>query len=334
MSLTVLQPGPMVTVQDAGRFGLRDSGVSAAGPMDAPAHRLANALVGNPTGAAALEFAGMGGRFRVETGCRVALTGVTAPLEIDGQACAANAAHRADAGAEIRIGAASDGVWGYLALSGGIETAPLMGARATHLRAGLGRALEAGDSLPLGATDPQAPCLALGGPLPDESGPIRVVLGPQDDRFSDEIRARLSDAEFTVSSKRDRMAMVLDDVTLPAEHGHDIVSDGTVPGSIQVPASGQPIVLMAESQTTGGYAKIATVIGPDLPRLAQMATGTQFRFAVLTRDEAEEALIAARSAEAERLAALRPQAATRLTSEFLLSCDLVGGVWPGDEVVP
>ncbi|WP_172328147.1 biotin-dependent carboxyltransferase family protein [Mangrovicoccus sp. HB161399] len=340
MSLTVLSPGPLATVQDAGRGGLRHQGVSAAGPMDPPAFMLANALAGNDPAAAAIEFAGFGGSFRAETDCRIAVTGGRIDLALPGQKGVAGQAYRLRAGEEVRIGAVGGATWGYLAVSGGIAIAPALGSRATHLRSGLGgldgRALQAGDVLPLGAFDPFDPCLAPAVSAPDDKeGPaeIRVVPGPQDDRFSAATLARFAAEEFTVTPQRDRMAMVLGGPVLAAEGGHDIVSDGTVPGSVQVPGSGRPLVLMAEAQTTGGYPKIATVIGADLPRLAQLPTGSRFRFVPVARDAAEEIWIDSRRRLRARLEALRPKPEGTLSSHYLLSCDLVGGIWPPEEVV-
>ncbi|MDB6454214.1 biotin-dependent carboxyltransferase family protein [Falsirhodobacter sp. 20TX0035] len=297
--LEVLRAGPMLTVQDRGRFGWRHAGVSAAGPMDGPAFAMANALVGNTAEAAALEFAHLGGIFRAHAPCRIAVTGGTAEVVIEGEPRPAWEAHRVMAGQTIRIGAMADAVWGYLAVSGGIETPILMGSRAAHLRSGLGRVVEAGARLPLGAFDPRGPALACRRPHAETLAPrdIRVVLGPQQDAFSAEVLERFASARFTVTTRRDRMAMILDGPQIPAQRGHDIVSDGTVAGSIQIPGSGCPIVLMAEAQTTGGYPKIATVIGADLPRLAQMPSGAAFRFRPVPRDTAEDIWIAQHSAE-------------------------------------
>lgn len=303
--LEVLRAGPMLTVQDRGRFGWRHAGVSAAGPMDGPAFAMANALVGNDPGAAALEWAHLGGIFRARAPCRIAVTGGTAEIVIEGERRPVAEAHRVMAGQTIRIGPLADSVWGYLAVSGGIATPPVMGSRAVHLRSGLGRALTAGDRLPLGPFDPHGRTLAVP-PGPELPPPrdIRVVLGPQQDAFAPEILERFAAARFTVTPRRDRMAMILDGPPIPARGGHDIVSDGTVPGSIQIPGSGRPIVLMAEAQTTGGYPKIATVIGADLPRLAQLASGTVFRFRPVSRDMAEEIWIAQQAAERQARARL------------------------------
>ncbi|WP_323718005.1 5-oxoprolinase subunit C family protein [Paracoccus aminovorans] len=336
MTLRVVAAGPLVTVQDAGRTGLRGFGVSNAGPVDPLAMALANALCGNAPDAAALEFAGFGGGFACDRPLRFAVVG-DAALDIDGDPLAAGETHRLRPGQILRIGALQGAVWGYLAVSGGIGLTPVMGAQATHLRSGLGgldgRALRAGDHLPLAEDGGADRCLRPARTLPYGAGPICVVPGPQDGYFAPDVLARLFTREWQVTPQRDRMAMLLSGPELPAVRGHDIVSDATVPGSIQVPASGQPMVLMAESQTTGGYPKIATVIRADLPRLAQMAVGARFRFAAITRDEAEEIWIAQAAAQAALLSDLRPKAEGVLTSAYLLSCDLVGGIFAPQEIV-
>lgn len=342
MSVEIVSAGPMLTIQDKGRTGLRHLGVSDAGPVDAAAMALANALCGNAPGAAALEFAGPAGSFTTRRPLRFAVAGGDCDIRIDDRVVPAGESHRLKPGEVLRIGLPRDVVWAYLAFSGGINSAVVLGSRATHLRTALGgiegRCLRGGDVLPLGADQPADPCLRPGTPLqgaslPRGQGPIRVVPGPQQDYFETEVLDRLTSAEFLVTPQRDRMAMVLGDVPLPAARGHDIVSDGTVPGSIQVPGSGQPLVLLAESQTTGGYPKIATVISADLPRLAQLPVGSRVRFAAVSRDEGERIALARARALREALAALVAKPEGALRSDYLLSCDLVGGIVFPEEVV-
>jgi len=339
MSLEVLAAGPMLTVQDGGRKGLRRFGVSTAGPMDGPAMALANALCGNLPEAAALEFAGMGGTFRASCPIRFAVTGGDCDIRVEGRRVSPDESHRLNRGETFKAGACGDGVWGYVAVAGGISWPLVLGSSAPHLRSGLGgyegRALRPGDVLPFGADKAADRCLRLASPLPSKGGgPIRIVLGPQDDYFDAEVIARLTETEFSVTPQRDRMAMVLGGAELHAASGHDIVSDATVPGSLQVPGSRQPIVLMAESQTTGGYPKIATVISADLPRLAQLPVGARFRFAVVSRDEGEEAWIAQAKALRAVLAGLQAKPEGLLQSEYLLSCNLISGVFASEEFVP
>lgn len=304
--------------------------------MDPPAFALANALVGNAEDAAGLEFAVSGGRFRVSRPVRVAVTGGPCALQIDGRRLETGRAERLRPGETLSIGALERTVWGYLATSGGIATPPVLGARTTHLRSGLGgldgRALRASDRLPLG-TDTGLDRLLEAREVEGAGGPIRVLLGPQADHFAPDVLDRLLATPFAVTAQRDRMAMVLDGAPLPAVRGHDIVSDATVPGAIQVPGSGRPVVLMAECQTTGGYPKIATVIGADLPRLAQMPTGAEVRFTAVGLEAAEDAWIAHARALRARIEGLMPRAEGALASEYLLGCDLVGGIFAPEEIV-
>jgi allophanate hydrolase len=244
--------------------------------------------------------------------------------------------HKLKAGETLKIGALKNGVWGYLAIDGGVFTPLVLGARSTHLRFGLGgfsgRALRANDTLPISDTTATQPLLRPAGKLidanlPHGTGPIRVILGPQDDYFTSEIIDQFTCDPFTITPQRDRMATVLDGPSLTAARGHDIVSDGTVPGSIQVPSSGHPIVLMAECQTSGGYPKIATVISADLPRFAQLPTGSTFQFKIVDRRTAEDALRQQDKGHRAILASLVNKAEATLSSSYLLSCDLVGGVF-------
>lgn len=346
MTLEILSASPMLSVQDAGRRGLRGMGVSASGPMDPPALALANALCANPADAAALEFAAFGGQVRTDAPVRFAVTGGMCDIRIADRILAPDESHWLHPDETLTLGALRGASWGYFAVAGGIDTPPVLGSRSTHLRFALGgldgRRLGAGDRLPIGAAFGDT-LLRLAVPVPARrfADPVRILPGPQDGSFSDDVLARLTTSPFTVTDRRDRMAFVLDGPDLPARHGHDdserhghdyparhghdIVSDGTMPGAIQVPGTGKPMVLMAECQTTGGYPKIATVISADLARLAQMPVGTTVRFATMTRDAAEDAARIAHAARAALIASLTPKADRTLSSEYLLSCDLVGG---------
>lgn len=332
-TLSVLRTGPMTTVQDRGRPGLLAMGVSGSGPMDPPLFAIANALVGNPEDAAGLEFAGLGGGFAVTAPVRFAVAG-EAEVWIGDTAVAPWESRDLSPGQTLTVGALRAGVWGYLAVSGGVATPEALGSRATHLRTGLGglegRTLRAGDSLPLG-TGEDAPCLRLPRRFLREDGPIRVVPGPQDDYFDAAAWEILTGAEFTVSPTRDRMAQAFEGPRIAAARGHDIVSDGTPLGSLQVPGSGRPMVLMAERQTTGGYPKIGTVASVDLPRLGQVPTGRPVRFARITREEAEDLLIAERRALRALLGGLAPKAGRVLAPGFLLEANLIDGVCAATE---
>jgi len=231
----------------------------------------------------------------------------------------------------LAVRAGSAGSWCYVAAAGRIAVAPMLGSVSTHTRTGLGglggRPLAAGDILPVetpralggGPAEIGAPAIRRG------DGPIRVVLGPQDDFFApDQIEAFLR-GPWTVSARSDRMAYMLEGPKLTHAKGFNIVSDGIAMGAIQVPGAGQPVVLMADRQPTGGYPKIATVIGVDLGRLAQMRPGERLSFAAASVEEAVEA----RRQEARLLAepvALSPLVRTEFASEFLLGLNLVDGV--------
>lgn len=321
-ALSIKQAGPMLTVQDLGRTGLLHVGVSGSGPMDKWSTCFANHLVGNDANAAVLEFAHVGGIFEVSSPRRFAVTGGAVDISVDGEIRHAWESHLLRPGQILKIGALKGAVWGYLSFSGGIETAPELGSRSTHLRTAIGglagARLKIGDVLPLGKHIP-GPLQELGQPWRPSRGPIRVIPGPQGDHFDRTAWRDFLEGPFTLSAARDRMAQMLDGPTIIAAGGHDVVSDGTVPGSIQIPASGRPIVLMAERQTTGGYPKIATVASVDLPRLAQAPTGTVIRFVAISSDDAEDLLIAETQAARVAFSSLRQKSADDLAVEGIAS---------------
>ena len=328
----VLDTGPLTTIQDAGRFGLRDFGVSQAGPMDQLAFEMSNLLVGNVKSAAAFEFALNGGRFRFDANTAVAVTGPGVELSTDGAAMATNQTLKIDAGQILCIGPVRNGLWGYLAVAGGINTQPVLGSRATHLRFGLGglagRSLVGGDRVPVASTDGSPPVRIAEQDLPkNDQTPIRVILGPQDDYFHPDMIAQFLSTTFRVSTRVDRMASILDGAPLIATRGHDIISDATIPGVIQVPASGQPLILMAEGQTTGGYPKIATIIGADLRRVAQTAPGKNLSFVAVAPEEAEAALFGYRNQHHKILKSVCPAKFGQICNAQLYSTNLISGVW-------
>ena len=301
--LTILRAGPLMSVQDDGRYGFRARGVSTSGAMDRDAHAIANALVGNDPDAAAIEFALTGGAFTADRNTLIAVTGGNCQVEIAGRPVSTWESHLLKSGETLTVGALRGAVWGYVAMSGGIAIPKMLGSRSTHLRTAVGglngKALSAGDILPLGETGKLTP-RTLGTPYLRGHGPIAVIPGPQDDYFDEDAWKTFLRQPYRTTTARDRMAMVLDGPVLQAFKGHDIVSDATVVGSIQVPGSGKPIVLTADGQTTGGYPKIATIASFDLARLAQLPAGQQFLFRAISADLAEEQAIHAE----ERLSAV------------------------------
>ena len=330
--LEVLDTGPLTTIQDSGRFGLRAFGVSQAGPMDQLAFELANLLVGNKQNTAAVEFASNGGRFRFDANTAVAVTGPGVGLSIDGAPMATNLTLKIDAGQVLSIGTIRKGLWGYLAVAGGIETQPVLGSRATHLRFSLGglagRSLVGGDRIPVASINGASPIRIAERDLPKtDQTPIRVILGPQDDYFDSDMIAQFLSTTFRVTTRVDRMASVLDGAPLIAKRGHDIISDGTLPGVIQVPGSGQPLILMADGQTTGGYPKIATIIGADLRRVAQTPPGKNLSFTAVTPVEAEAALLSHRKQHREILKSVCLAEFGQTCTTRLYSANLISGVW-------
>lgn len=331
-ALTILAAGPATSLQDAGRFGWQRYGVGPAGAMDRTSLGLANALVGNGPGAAAVEFALAGGRLKVEGGtARVALAGADCTLKIDGTVVSPLTSTSARESQTIEVGSARSGRFAYLAVAGGFAVSPTLGSISLHHRTGVGslhgRSLRAGDSLPLLLAEPSGPERALPGAVQVQSGPIRIVLGPQEDYFTDAALATLVGQDYQISEQADRMGIRLAGPKL--EHsakGYNIVSDGIPTGAIQVPGNGMPLILLADRQTTGGYPKIATVIGADLPRLAQSRPGTKLRFKTVERAEAVRIAKAADQALRELIAKIRPAGLAGLDSSELLSVNLVDGV--------
>ena len=297
----VLQPGIGTTVQDRGRPGHRHHGLPLSGWLDGPLAQAANALLGNDLNAAVLELRGVGTVLRVKDGpVRVALSGRTgAQLVREGGARVALPAWQSATlreGEVLQLGSADSGC-AYLAVAGGIDLAQAFGSRSSYWRAGLsgvlGRAFRPGDLLPCGGdatNDPRE--WRSRSPWDGTQGPVRVMPGPQDDHFPPEALASFLAQDWEATPAQDRMGLRLQGAALahtgPA--AADIVSDGVTPGVIQVPANGQPIVLLADGQTVGGYPKIATVITADLPRLAHLRPGTRVHFEPVTLAQAQQAL--------------------------------------------
>lgn len=335
--LKVLAPGLHTSVQDLGRVGWQAFGVPVSGALDGFGLRLANALVGNPPGAAALEILLSGPTLEVVAErVRVAAAGSGALLAVNGverRIVPAWQSVTLARGAVFQFVLGRHSACGCLAVAGGIAVPPVLGSASTYARAGFGgfagRPLRIGDVVPV-ALDraPERAELHLPAPPPAADGePVRIVLGPQQEYFTDEAVAALLAAEFRVSNSTDRMGMRLDGPLLRHRHGWDIVSDAIATGAIQVPGAGRPIVLLADHQTTGGYPKIATVVSADLPLVGRRRPGDALRFAAVTIEAAEQL---ARDDE-QRLAALVASLAPvtenrRIDLASLYAGNLISGV--------
>jgi len=286
--LVVLSIGPASSVQDGGRFGAQRYGLPPSGAMDRLGLAAANCLVGNSLFGAAIEIGPFGASFMARDGAvRLALAGAPRSADIAGRPVAWNSSMTLAEGATLKLGMAR-GSFSYLAIEGGIAGEAMFGSLAVNARAGLGsphpRPLQAGDELNVMAASGTAESRI---DLPAEvAGPICLVLGPQDDEFGDSVDLFL-DSAWKISPTSDRMGYRLEGPVIKHLHGHNIVSDGTVNGSIQVPGNGLPIVLMPDRGTSGGYPKIATIISADFGRFAQTPAGTAFRFKAIGMAEAQ-----------------------------------------------
>jgi biotin-dependent carboxylase-like uncharacterized protein len=287
--LVVSSIGPASSVQDGGRHGSQRYGLTPSGAMDRLALTAANSLVGNAGFTAAIEIGPFGAAFTARDGAvRVALAGASRNADISGRAVASDTSVTLVDGETLTLGFARGGSFSYLAIEGGIAGEPIFGSLAVNARAGIGspypRPLQAGDELQTVAASGAAERRIDVPPVVE--GPIRVVMGPQDDEFGEATQLFL-ESEWKISATSDRMGYRLEGPVLRHLHGHNIVTDGTVNGSIQVPGNGQPIVLMADRGTSGGYPKIATVITADLGRFAQTPAGRGFRFKAVSMTEAQ-----------------------------------------------
>lgn len=297
MSIDVVKPGMLSSVQDLGRIGMAALGVGSSGPMDRILFRLAQALAGNETQAAALEITITGPVLRFNANCRLALTGDFARPKIDGVVVGCWRPLTIEAGAELDCGPLRTGVRGYLAIAGGIAVRPVMGSRATDLNAGIGpnraRALQAGDLLPMAPT-PQRPVSRNNwslDPSPwfdtDPSQPIHCIAGRHRDALVAESINALERDEFEIGIDSNRVGIRLNGPTLRLRQPLELVSEPVNFGTIQLPPGGQPIALMAEHPTVGGYPKVAQIAAIDLGRFTQRRPGERVRFAWLSVDQAQ-----------------------------------------------
>ncbi|MBO5452068.1 MAG: biotin-dependent carboxyltransferase family protein [Lachnospiraceae bacterium] len=288
MIMTILQAGPLTTIQDAGRFGFMEYGIGQSGVMDYRSYTQANQLVGNDKNEAVLEMTLMGAEIRFDEDVMVAYTGADMQAKLDEVPIERGQAYLVQKGQRLKFGMAKTGVRAYLAIAGEMQVPVIMNSKSTNLKCKIGgfggRKLQNGDQLEIRtkkfSEKEIKKMLKKQMKQSDFEGKknIRVVLGPQEDCFTEEGIKTFLSADYTVSIESDRMGIRMEGPKIEGKGKTDIVSDGIVFGSIQVTSAGLPIVMMADHQTTGGYAKIATVIKEDLPKLAQARPGDHVVF--------------------------------------------------------
>lgn len=300
--IEVISAGLFTTLQDGGRWGYQAFGMPVAGVMDHFAFRVANILAGNPEGAAVLEITFSGDTFKFRQDAFVAVCGADMAGTLNGVPIVNWSSFAVTAGSELYFGYVQKGCRAYLAVNGGIDVPPVLGSRSTYTRAAIGghegRKLRAGDLLKIGGKALKTPAACA---LPEKYRPaytaaitLRVLPGPQDDLFTAEGLATFFNSSYIVANDSDRMGYRLEGPKIAHKAGADIVSDALSQGAVQVAGNGMPIVMMADRQTTGGYAKIGTVIGSDLMWLAQAKPGDTVAFRQCSEAGAVEALRAQR----------------------------------------
>lgn len=310
MGIKIMSGGFMTTIQDMGRFGYQETGMSVSGVMDTRSTALANILVGNEESEAVLEITMMGPMIEFTESIIVALTGGDLGAKLDGSPMPRYQAVTVKAGQTLSFGAMAGGTRAYLAFAGGLDVPIVMGSKSTNLKSAIGgldgRKLGAGDEIEF--TDPKTwiPNLnqrQLEPPSYQEKEyTLRVLMGPQDDCFTEAGIQTFLQNPYTITNEYDRMGCRLEGALIEHKNGGDIITDGISFGAVQVPSHGNPIVMMADHQTTGGYTKIANVISVDLPVLAQCMPGYRIRFEAVDIETAQE-LYCAQKAEFQALKA-------------------------------
>ena len=292
--IEIITPGLLTTVQDFGRVGVMKNGFTQNGVMDRYSMTVANRLCGNCDSAPVLEMTVLGITAKFTQSAVICLSGADFGASLNGKPIRTNKAYKVSGGDILSMGAAKNGMRSYLAVSGGIVGEYVFGSASTNLKFAFGghcgRKLQSGDVLAVGSGAFSLENIEKW-EIPenqyDKNAVLRVVLGPQADMFTDDDVKLFLSQKYEVTAQSDRMGIRLSGEALKSKNGMDIISDGIVFGSIQIPNSGEPIILMADHQTTGGYAKIATVISVDLARAAQLCAGDSVKFESVTVKEAE-----------------------------------------------
>lgn len=302
--IRIIHPGMLTTVQDLGRFGYQQFGVSACGAVDPRALRFSNILVDNEEGEAALEITMMGTRIEFQEDNIFAIAGADLGAKLEQEELRPYKAYLGKKGQILRFLKPVAGLRAYLAFAGGLELPPVMGSRSTDMKAHLGgfqgRKLEKDDMISFRAPKLQLRNLELRAIAPEfqkrAEYTLRVILGPQDDAFTEKGIETFLQEGYTLTPEFDRMGCRLDGAEIEHKDSADIISDGIAFGAIQVPSSGRPIIMLSDRQTTGGYTKIATVISADFRILGQLKAGDRVRFQKVSVSTAQEALLAERAA--------------------------------------
>ena len=298
MGIQIINGGFLTTIQDMGRYGYQETGMSVSGVMDTRAASLANILVGNDTNEAVIEITMMGPTMKFTEDEIIAETGGDLGAKIDGNPVERYRAVLVKAGQTLSFMGMYGGSRAYIAFAGGLDIPVVMGSRSTNIKCGLGgfkgRRLLDGDYISFRAKRRYLPyflsrSLDLN-EFDQDNITLRVIMGPQDDAFTAAGKETFLSSEYVVTSEFDRMGCRLEGPFIASKSTTDIISDGIAFGSVQVPSHGKPIILLADRQTTGGYAKIATVISVDIPKLVQRKTDHKVKFQAVTVEEAQELL--------------------------------------------
>ncbi len=298
-AIRIIEPGPLSTVQDRGRFGYQNRGVPVSGAMDLQALRIANHLAGNCNAEAGIEITWGGFRAEFLAPAHIAITGADPKPRLNGRSVPCWSGFSVQEGDILELNYVETGCRTYLAFSGGVDVPEVMGSRSTYVRGGfgglMGRALQKGDVLGLGQGGGTLVSACSQSLIPKycDHPVLRVTLGPQADALTPESLSWFLSLPYVVTDRCDRMGYSLKGPVLKHQQKADIVSDGTAFGAVQVPGNGQPIILMADRQTIGGYAKPATIISVDLPLLAQLVPGSSVRFEAVSLWTARELAIVA-----------------------------------------
>ncbi|KRP51177.1 biotin-dependent carboxyltransferase family protein [Pseudomonas poae] len=299
MTIKVIKPGMFSTFQDTGRNGFQHWGVPVTGVMDEDAHALCNLLVGNPRTFSTLEMTLQGPTLHFQAKAVIALAGADLGAELDAVPLKPGVAALVSPGGTLSFGKRRQGARSYLAVAGGFLLQPLMNSTSTYSRGGFGglhgRALQAGDLIPIRSSFANPPRLSprcnFGLYEAGACEPIRVIAGREWKDFSAQSREHFINHDYTLTGDSDRMGYRLDGTPLKLSSPKEMLSESVTFGTVQVPPSGKPLILMADRQTTGGYPRIAQVASVDLPRLAQLLPGDTLRFSLIALSAAEALLL-------------------------------------------